>query len=386
MSRKLRILFSSNAPYSSSGYAQQMADLLPRLRKQGYEIGIVNFYGQEGGIFALDDIVMFPKMGDLWGTDAVVAHQRHFNPDCVITFQDVWVMDPGNTRQYKNWIPMVPVDHEPVPPAVFERLKMAYRVLTHTHFGHNELQKRGMHSTYIPLLVDTEVYKPSEKSKAELKKSMGIPEDIFLFGMVAANKDNPPRKSFQEAMDAFKMFHDVHPKSGMYFHTILNQQGGFPIDEYAKTLGIENCIYHCDPYEQLYRIKKPDMAQIYSAFDCLLAPSRNEGFGVPVIEAQSCGVPVIVNKTTAMPELVDPGVTGEICEYAYKYYTPLLSYVFVPDTNSLYKKMEKIFNADRKKMGDKAREFMLKNYDLDSHVKESWVPFLTKLEKELKVE
>jgi glycosyltransferase involved in cell wall biosynthesis len=46
------------------------------------------------------------------------------------------------------------------------------------------------------------------------------------------------------------------------------------------------------------------MAQIYSSMDLLLATSRGEGFGLPVLEAQACGVPVIVSNWSAQPELV----------------------------------------------------------------------------------
>ncbi len=358
-----------------------MQDLLPALRDEGYQLGIVNFYGQEGGIFALDGIIQYPKIADAWGTDAVVNHQKHFNPDCVITFQDLWVMDMNNLKQYKNFIPMAPIDHDPVPPPVLDRLKLAYRVLTHSKFGQEELKKQGIYSTYIPLLVNTSIYRPTDK--AESKKMIGIPEDTFVFGMVSANKDNPPRKSFQEAMDAFKLFHDKHPKSAMYFHTMLNQPGGFPIDHYASVLGIRECIYNVDPYDQLYRIDKASMAKIYNAFDCLLAPSTNEGFGVPIIEAQSCGVPVITNNWTSMPELVIPGKTGEVCEISYKRFSPLLSYIGIPSVPSLVEKMEKIFTADRVQMGKDAREFIEQNYDLHKNVKEKWLPYLQKIEKEL---
>lgn len=381
MNKKLRILFSSNSPWSPSGYAQQMADLLPALRDEGYEIGMVNFYGQEGGIFELDGIKCFPKIGDVWGTDAVVAHQKVFNPDCVITFQDTWVMDMNNVKQFKNWIPMAPIDHDPVPPSVLAHLKLAYRVITHSEFGEKELKRNGMHSTYIPLLVNTEIYK--KKDRFESRKMMGIPEDIFLFGMVSANKDNPPRKSFQEVMDAFKKFHEKNPKSGIYFHTVLNQQGGFPIDQYARTLGLESCIYNIDPYQQLFMTDKNKMASIYSAFNCLLAPSTNEGFGVPIIEAQACEIPVITNNWTAMPELVKDGVSGYICSISSKRYTPLLSYIGIPDTNSIYNNMLSVFKVDRVKMGQEGRKNVLEKYDLKTNIKERWCPFLTKIEKEL---
>lgn len=379
--KKLRILFTSNAMWSPSGYAQQMFDLLPAIRDAGYDVGIVCFYGLEGGKIMLDGITCYPKINDIWGTDAVVAHQQDFKADVVISFQDTWPMDPQNVRQFKNWIPMAPIDHDPIPPMVFDRLKLAYRVLSHSQFGTAQLKKKGMHSTYIPLLVDTNTFKPH--SKAQGRALLGIPQDLFLFGMVAANKDNPPRKSFQEVMDAFVVFKKDHPKSALYFHTHLNNPGGFPIAEYAKFLGIEKDIYSINPYDMTFRVGKDKMAEIYSAFDCLLAPSTSEGFGVPIIEAQACGVPVITNTFTAMPELILPGETGELCEVLYKRFTPLLSYVGVPDAKSIAQCMQKIFTADRSTMAKKARAHVLEHYDFDIQFKKQWLPFLEKVEKEL---
>ena len=72
--RRLRILFSSNAPYSSSGYGAQMGLLLPLLKAEGWTQAICAFYGLEGGIIDWKGIPVYPKMGDAWGSDAVVNH------------------------------------------------------------------------------------------------------------------------------------------------------------------------------------------------------------------------------------------------------------------------------------------------------------------------
>jgi len=60
-------------------------------------------------------------------------------------------------------------------------------------------------------------------------------------------------------------------------------------------------------------IDKEDMSAVYSAASVFVFPSLYEGFGLPILEAFACGVPVITSNTSSMPEvagdaavLVDP--------------------------------------------------------------------------------
>jgi alpha-1,3-rhamnosyl/mannosyltransferase len=50
-----------------------------------------------------------------------------------------------------------------------------------------------------------------------------------------------------------------------------------------------------------------DLPPLYSAAGCLLFPSRDEGFGLPVIEAMACGCPVVASDAGALREVVGPG-------------------------------------------------------------------------------
>jgi glycosyltransferase involved in cell wall biosynthesis len=54
---------------------------------------------------------------------------------------------------------------------------------------------------------------------------------------------------------------------------------------------------------------------LYNAADVLLSPSRGEGFGVPVIEAQAAGCPVIVADFSAQRELCGAGWRLEVDEF-----------------------------------------------------------------------
>src|SRR5262249_8630703 len=47
-----------------------------------------------------------------------------------------------------------------------------------------------------------------------------------------------------------------------------------------------------------------ELVHLYSAATCLVLPSRDEGFGLPVVEAMACGTPVLAARTGSLPELV----------------------------------------------------------------------------------
>jgi glycosyltransferase involved in cell wall biosynthesis len=52
-----------------------------------------------------------------------------------------------------------------------------------------------------------------------------------------------------------------------------------------------------------------DREQLYAGARLLVLPSRDEGFGIPVLEAMSAGVPVVASNRGALPEVVgDAGV------------------------------------------------------------------------------
>src|SRR5690606_17951882 len=63
-----------------------------------------------------------------------------------------------------------------------------------------------------------------------------------------------------------------------------------------------------DMYRMMRNEYTPAMLnKLYNAADVFILPSAGEGFGVPVIEAQASGCPVIVTDFTAQTELCGAG-------------------------------------------------------------------------------
>jgi glycosyltransferase involved in cell wall biosynthesis len=74
-------------------------------------------------------------------------------------------------------------------------------------------------------------------------------------------------------------------------------------------------------YENEFDISDTRLIKIYQQTDILFFASRHEGFGLPILEAQSAGVPVVTSNLLSMPEvagkgalLVDPESPSQIRE------------------------------------------------------------------------
>src|SRR5258706_4185567 len=127
-----------------------------------------------------------------------------------------------------------------------------------------------------------------------------------------------------------------------------------------------------------------DMMRIYNAMDCLLSPSYSEGFGLPQIEAQACGTPVIATDAFAMTEL---NGAGWLVPWDHKLYMPVGASYVMPSVDKLTDAMsEALVDCSKVKtrasLRSKARDFAL-DYDWNTVVKNYWTPLIKRLHKEL---
>lgn len=400
--RDLKIIWHSNAPNTGSGYAVYTRDLLFRLLEDGWNVANIGFYGQEG-YFAHhhgDDLVKgrfeglklktYPKMNDPYGSDALIEHSTDFGAHVAFTMIDLHVMNTQALQELNKrgirFIPYLPIDQDPPTTGVLTNLNNAYKIVTFSKYGQKTLQDHGYTSTLILEGIDTNIFKPADKVKA--REELQLPQDKFLFGMIGANKENPPRKGYQEAIEAFNIFLKKHPNSAMFFHTQQMSPTGFPIMEYGKYLGIHDKMYFLNPYKGTFKADSYWVAKELNAFDILLHPSQTEGFGLLPIEAMSCGVPPIVNRSHSQPEMIVEGVTGEVCEAGKPWFRGLGAYVYPANVDSLYEKMETLYakvsnGKTKKKMARAARQHVLDNFNIDKQVKQLWVPFLEDLQSEI---
>jgi len=139
-------------------------------------------------------------------------------------------------------------------------------------------------------------------------------------------------------------------------------------------------------WEHNMGFSQKQMNLIYNGMDCLLNCSSGEGFGIPIIEAQSTGTPVIVTDFSSMPELIIVGKTGEIVS---KTDTELISYGSFrkrPRIDAIVEKMETIYKNLQNNSDYYKRSCIKqgKKYDMDRIWNTYLKPFFEKIEKELK--
>lgn len=78
--------------------------------------------------------------------------------------------------------------------------------------------------------------------------------------------------------------------------------GGGHLSETEKSL-LESKIPN--QYEKAGYLSDEDLRKLYNSAFFLLYPSEYEGFGIPVIEAQSCGCPVVCQAKSSIPEVAE---------------------------------------------------------------------------------
>lgn len=148
--------------------------------------------------------------------------------------------------------------------------------------------------TSISPSLDSQVFAPRDRSAA--RANLGIPEEASVLLFIADSLVTR-RKGFALLAEA------------------LEGLAGVP-DLFLLSLGHNNPAGIGDvPHLHLDYIEDDlALSAIYSAADVFVMPSLQEAFGQTVLEALACGTPVIGFDVGGIPEMVRPGVTGELVQ------------------------------------------------------------------------
>ncbi|MCJ1707878.1 glycosyltransferase family 1 protein [Microbacterium sp. VKM Ac-2923] len=133
-----------------------------------------------------------------------------------------------------------------------------------------------------------------------------IPDRPYLLAVSSPNA----HKNFARMLAAFARFAETHPD--VELHVVGSQTNSFSRQRYDAS--------HTR-VRFLGRVDDDELAALYRGAIAFVFPSLYEGFGIPPLEAQQCGCPVIAARAASMPEVlassavyVDPDDDADIAD------------------------------------------------------------------------
>eukprot|EP00588_Corethron_pennatum_P018550 CAMPEP_0194306472 /NCGR_PEP_ID=MMETSP0171-20130528/3611_1 /TAXON_ID=218684 /ORGANISM="Corethron pennatum, Strain L29A3" /LENGTH=709 /DNA_ID=CAMNT_0039058257 /DNA_START=61 /DNA_END=2190 /DNA_ORIENTATION=- len=159
----------------------------------------------------------------------------------------------------------------------------------------------------------------SPGSKKELRAHFKVPEDAFVVVVNSGNYERENRKAFDTSVFAFEALRKIVPEAFLYLHVVdsigiirstENVSGNVGLSD---SVPLDSMIYHAGIPEDAYIwdnriLSYVEVLQLVQMADVLLQPSKTEGFGMPVLEAQLIGTPAVTTRDGAMGDFTKFGV------------------------------------------------------------------------------
>lgn len=325
-SKDFKILQLSNVVFAPSGYGCQSALTLPYWN-QHYDVRQIANYGIQGRMLNLNGLTIYPALpGDDHGGRTAQLIMQNWRPDVFVTLYDLWM---GAYNKEVNgelvgihpfWLPVLMADHEPIPEATISCVRNAYRPISPTKYCYEQLAANGINSEYIPLGVNNSLFKPVESAeqKKEYRKLINkstvpfnihnqssVDEDSFLIFINGANKD-PYRKNYGGMLTAIRYALEQCPEMSRVLRVYVNSwmKQARDIPHAAKVLGVDRFCRGTGDFANLCGVPEVNLARFYASADVFLHLSEGGGFEIPMLEALSCGVPLVGSDFICMSEFV----------------------------------------------------------------------------------
>ena len=351
---KLRIMPVSDSPWAPTGFGTNTKNIGCILNKEGHHIGYGGCQnqkhskwvtpwplGQTEKVAAFENLpIMYPGQ-EKFGEKSFPQWIKGFKPDLVLAHLDFQMFkhmtdskhpthiqmplrdEQGKVFNKKQRLEMVneayksisngapwklgciiPYDGEPSMPEWGIQLDSVDYGVAMSRYGQQGLKKDfNFDSTYIPHGVDTGLFKPIMKPKygGEYKPN------AFIVGCVARNqhRKNIPRliKGYAQFVQQNKL---TPNETRLLLHMDWNDAMGWRFPHFAAQYGIEE--YLMPPLmgtlDAGQAIDEEAMANLYNCMDVFVLPTAGEGFGIPSLEAMSCGVPICLTNYTTGYELI----------------------------------------------------------------------------------
>ncbi len=178
-------------------------------------------------------------------------------------------------------------------------------IMTVSRQWHNELEQSGIPKSKLVMIqngIDVDLFHPvSNDEKLEIRRKYGLPLNKFVIGFSAKKTSDSCDRKGIDVLESIIKLSSVELGSNITW--FIRGPGWDYLIEHFQKQGID--IYYCHFLES-----DNSLAESYQALDAFVITSRIEGGPVTLLEAMSCGLPVITTKVGVSLEIIDNYVNG----------------------------------------------------------------------------
>lgn len=421
MNRKRRILFVGECSFLATGFSTYWNEVISRLHKTGeFEIAELGSYASPEDPRC--DFVPW-KLYPVIPANNDIEYQNKYNscvtaqfgelmfdrvclewqPDIVCAIRDWWMdefIERSPYRKYFSLLHMPTVDGSPQKELWLDTYKRCDKVFTYSEWGKKILEKESGGKIKVDDVIspcaDINIFKPVSDKRAH-KQSMGIDPNAIIIGTTMRNQK---RKLFYDLIEAFSEWcnnprnQKFASKAFLYLHTSYPDVG-YDLGKAIAEFGVGNKVlmtYVCASCGAVYPsffqggwtycknkacnkptahppnpnsfVSREILSHIYNLFDIYVQYSICEGWGMPVTEAMSCGVPSMCVNYSAMEDHVKMpgGIPINVERFFYESCQETEQRRALPDNNHFADQLTLFFkknDIERQKISNRTRDYIV---------------------------
>lgn len=302
------ILYISDFDMISSGYMQLSISLCRELADRGRKVtalgmgykgdehnwpfSIIPVRGPETFTFLAamyQNLILLSQAGQYEPIEAVICALD-------IPYQERIRMIVGQPGIGRPVIGLFPVESGPLCPSWANILAGLDERLVISQWGLAQVEEAGLTGQFIPLGLDTSSWRPPQPhERTALRKALGFDDNTLVVLTVADNQERKNLWAGAQTIRELAKTNDVY----WLLVTRIASPAGWMIGDLMNSMGIGDRVM---TYERGLSFDR--LWTLFATADAFLLPSKAEGFGMPMIEAMACGLPVVATNCTAVTEQI----------------------------------------------------------------------------------